>query len=396
MANDENDIDRVNTPYPEALYYRCPVCGEPVHHCFPSSKHDYLDFVGMVREIRYQYTCMNPSCRMAGIYFNPAPAKVLPFKQFSLEVWKWVAREAKIFKQKPSEIVFRAKVEHGVSISEGTVRNIIDEVDVFISGKIDQRTKEIIKQQRFILLALDGQDPEKGGPALWLFTDVVSNRVLAINILDSASNDALQGVVSNIEHEFEVPLIGIISDKQKSIVKMHDDFYPAIPHQYCQFHFMDNLWGHLEARDDNVNKELGKVVNNLYIASVVKTQKVHIDGAGDVSVQEHFKSIASDLKKIVDGRTKKFVKLRGINAYKGLLAHTMEIETACLSEDSNRRDVKILLNTTSKLREGIETAQQRHVENTRLFKLFRSVHVILNQPGLSKEMRTRLADACFA
>ncbi len=395
MDDDEIAIERVNTPYPEELYYRCPVCGELVQHCFPSSKHDYQDFVGMVREIRYQYRCMNPSCKMAGIYFNPAPANVLPFKQFSLDVWKWIAREAKIFKQKPSEIVYRAKVEHGISISEGTVRNIIDEVDVLISGKIDKKTKEVIKKQKLILLALDGQDPEKGGPSLWMFTDVVSNRVLAIDILDSASNDVLHGIVSNIEQEFGVPIVGFISDKQKSIVKMHDDFYPDIPHQYCQFHFMANLWGHLEARDDNVNKELGKVVNGLYISSIVKTKKVNIEGAGKVSVSEHFKSIASDLKKIISHRTKKFDKLRGIASYKNLLSYTQDIELECSREDPNRRDVKVLLHTASKLRDGLETVQQVNVENTILFKLFKSIRVILNQPGLSKEMRMRMADDCF-
>jgi hypothetical protein len=80
MDDEEKAFERVNTPYPEELYYRCPICGEAVQHCFPSSKHDYQDFVGMVREIRYQYRCLNPSCKMVGIYFNPAPAKVLHFK----------------------------------------------------------------------------------------------------------------------------------------------------------------------------------------------------------------------------------------------------------------------------------------------------------------------------
>jgi hypothetical protein len=395
MDDDDSSIEHINTSYPEELFYRCPVCGEPVQHCFPSSKHDYLDFVGMVREIRYQYRCMNPSCRMAGIYFNPAPARVLPYKQFSLDVWKWIAREAKIFKQKPSEIVFRAKVEHGIPISEGTVRNIIDEVDVFISGRIDRKTIDIIKKQKCMLLALDGQDPEKGGPALWMFTDVLSNRVLAIDILDCASKEVLHGIIMNIEQRFGVPIIGFISDKERSIVNMHDDYYPNIPHQYCQFHFMGNMWNHLEVRDDNVNKELKKVVNNLYISTIDKKQAVNIKGAGNVSVYEHFKDVASDLKKIVGRRTKKFEKLRGIDSYKNLSAYAETIELTCSREDPGRRDVKILRGIASKLYEGLKTVQQAHVENTSLFKIFQSIRIIFNQPGLSKEMRVRMADACF-
>ena len=146
MNNKDDDIEPTYIPYPEELAYRCPICGEAVQHCFPTSKHDYRDFVGMVREIRYQYRCLNESCEMFGIYFNPSPPRVLPYKQFSLDVWKWIATEAKIFRQKPSDIVFRAKKMHGIPISEGTVRNIIDEVDVYTSGKIDEKTVEIIKE----------------------------------------------------------------------------------------------------------------------------------------------------------------------------------------------------------------------------------------------------------
>lgn len=395
MDDKKDDIEPTYIPYPEDLFYRCPVCGEAVQHCFPSSKHGYRDFVGMVREVRYQYRCLNEACRMAGIYFNPAPPRVLPYKQFSLDVWKWIAREARVFHQKPSEIVFRARKEYGFSISEGTVRNITDEVDVYISGKIDEKTREIIKKQGVILLALDGQDPEKGSAALWMFTDVISNRVLAIDILDSADGEVLHDIVARIEQVFGVPIIGFISDKQNSIVKMHDKYYSDIPHQYCQFHFLRNLWKHVEKRDDHVNKELRKMVNNLYITSVNKSVKVNIDNEGRESVREYFDGIASDLKKIVRRRSKIFERLRGIEAFKNLSRYACNIDQECSKIDQARRDVKILSNTSTKLHKGLEAMHAMNEENRFLFKIFRGIRQVLGDPYPSREPRVDLVDACF-
>lgn len=395
MKDKDDDIEPTYIPYPEELTYRCPICGEAVQHCFPKSKHDYRDFVGMVREIRYPYRCLNEACEMFGIYFNPSPARVLPYKQFSLDVWKWIATEAKIFKQKPSEIVFRAEKKHGIPISEGTVRNIIDEVDVFISGQIDEKTREIIKKQGFILMALDGQDPEKGSAALWMFTDVVSNRVLAIDVLKSANAGALHDIVARIEREFGVPIIGFISDKQRSIVKMHDKYFPEVPHQYCQFHFLRNMWVHLEKRDDHVNKELRKTINELYIISVNKTVKVKIGDDGKVSVREYFDSVASDLKKIVRRRSKIFERLRGVEAFKNISRYSSEIINECSLLDQERRDVKILVRTATKLQDTLEALRPAYVENIHLFKIFKSIQHVLGDPAPSREPRVNLADGCF-
>ena len=123
--------------YPEEMTYFCPICNEPVRYCFPTAKHDFSDFAGDVREYRYLYCCENPKCTMHGVYFNPAPMSVLPRKQYSLAVWKWIAIEARIHQESVQQIKNRMHDDFQVEISESTIRAYINEIDVYLEGKID-------------------------------------------------------------------------------------------------------------------------------------------------------------------------------------------------------------------------------------------------------------------
>ncbi len=174
-------------------------------------------------------------------------------------------------------------IEH-VKISESTIRKYINEIDAFLSNQIDKHTVQILKAQGKIILALDGQKPDNKGAALWLFVDLISNRVLKIVILESADHATLHALVEEIRTFYEVELIGLVSDKQGSIVKMRDIFYAEILHQYCHFHFLQNLWNHIAAKDGNLHKELSKAVNNLHILKVSKTRKIFFEGIGKAPI----------------------------------------------------------------------------------------------------------------
>ncbi|TES96073.1 MAG: hypothetical protein E3J90_08625, partial [Promethearchaeota archaeon] len=282
-------VDIQYITYPKELDRKCISCGSPVEFLYPSGGHGYTDFQGKIKEIRKFYCCTNPDCELHANPLNPTPLNVLPFKQFSLGIWKWIAQEAKLYKQKPALICERIYDEFDVKISESTIRKYINEIDAFLSNQIDKRTIKILKAQGKIILALDGQKPDNNGAALWLFVDLISNRVLRIVILKSADYSTLHSLVEEILEFYEVELAGLISDKQGSIVKMRDTFYAEIPHQYCHFHFLQNLWNHIAAKDGNLHKELSKAVNNLRILKVSKTIKIFFEGIGKAPIREVFR-----------------------------------------------------------------------------------------------------------
>jgi hypothetical protein len=395
MINDKDNekVPTKRTSYPDELHYKCPVCKQDVHFSFTSSKHDYQDFQGMIRQYRNQYCCDNPACVLYRTYFNPAPLDVLPGKRFSLDVWKWIAKEAKIRHQKVSQIMERLRDEFGVKISESTVRSYIDEVDVFVAGKIDEKTAMLIKAQGHILLSFDGQEPDGDGPSLWMFVDVISNRVLRIVVLDSADHETLHDQVELILTQYGVTLAGMISDKQGSIVKMHDVYYPTIPHQYCHFHYLQNLWNHIEVKDSHVHKTLAKAVNHLYITTVSKKVTKTIEGVGKVPIRKTYEKIESDVRKLLKGSTKKFEKLRGHETWMKLAKYTEDIEATCKSENQDQWTVKTLLKTAANIKEALEQTAADHDDCVDLERRFQEIRSTLGSPSILRQEKINILDA---
>ena len=105
-----------------------------------------------------------------------------------------------------------------------------DDILKLKSLKIDEKTLEIIQEQGYILLGLDGQDPGGDAPSIWCFMDMISNRILATRKFDSLNYGILRDTIEGILKLYEVKIIGWVSDKQNVITKCHDTFYPEIPH----------------------------------------------------------------------------------------------------------------------------------------------------------------------
>ena len=365
---------------------QCILCNSKVKFKYPGKKRWITDFDTKFSEIRYYYQCLNPKCYNFTHSFNPSPNYCLPNKHYSSSVWKWIAREAKVFHSKTSQIVSRISEDFNVTISEGTIRNVIDEVDVYLEHKIDENTRKIVQEQGHILLSMDGQKPEDGKDALWLFVDLISNRVLDIQILSSADHLTLHHCVDQILKKYQTSLVGLLSDKQGSIVKMHDTFYSNIPHQYCQFHFLQNIWNFIEVKDSAMQKALSKVIFQLPIISRSKEATINIPNVGVVNYRSHFSDIESDLRKLVKSRSKKFEKLRGITSYNRIHAYVKDIDELCAEKDESNRITKILCKTSEKLHHILEQQHNAYDGCKDLEQKFQRIRNAFNLTGISKNM----------
>ena len=392
--------------YPEELEHKCIACGCQVEFCYPSGGHTYAGFFEKIKEIRKFYRCTNPECNLFNKPLNPTLLNVLPFKRYSLAVWKWIAKEAKIYGQKPVQICERIQGEFGVEISEGTIRNYIDEIDEYLSNEIDKKTLEIVSTQGEIILALDGQKPDDKGAALWLFVDLLSNRVLKICLLNTADHLTLHSKVEHILKAYKVKLKALVSDKQNSIVKMRDKFYPKVPHQYCHFHFLQNLWNHIEVKDGNLHKELKKAVNNLYIVSAAKSVKINFDGLGKASIREVFHEVEIVLKSIIKAQSRKFKRLRGINVYEKVSSFVKEMDQVLRNEDTDHKIVELMKRTSNSLRQSLDDLKDQYRVCVELNKSFQVIRKALgkepkrdgkNEINLSevKETKINTLDAQF-
>ena len=391
----EKNISTHYIPYPRELQNRCIACHAKTIYIYPSAGHTYQDFSGYHKDILRLHICTNPFCYFHKHPFNPSPLNVLPYKQYSLGVWKWIAQEAKILKQAPIQIMKRMDEQFGIKMAENTIRDCIKEIDVFLSHEIDKKTRDILKKQKKILIAMDGQKPDDEGNALWLFVDLISNRVLKVVILQSADAQTLHEQVEEILTDYEVELMGGVSDKQNSIISMHEKYYSEIPWQYCHFHFLQNLWNHIEIKDGNLHKELSKIVKGLYILSASKTTKVYFEGLGKRSVREVFHEVELQLRAILKARTKKFKHLRGVDVFERLTSLVKEMGEALANEDDTRRIVTIMKKTLQILQDALNSTQVQYETCVSLNLQFQQIRKNLGDENLTKDEKIKQLNSDF-
>ncbi len=384
-------------PYPHEMAGKCFCCGEPMEGGgYVTAGHRYRDFAGEVNEIRRMLKCANPECELHGVAYNPTPGGALPYKRFSLAVWKWIAEEAKLHNQNPRQIRDRAQEQFDISISENTIRNYIDEIDILLGNEIDEKTRRLLLVQGVIVLALDGQKPDENGKALWIFVDLVSNRVLKVAILESADSGTLHALVEAILQQYHVKMVGMVSDKQNNLTKLRDDWYPAVPHQFCHFHFLQNLWNHAEVKDCGLHQQLAKGVKHLYITSASKQAKVEVAGRGKLPVREVFKKVEGELRRLVKTRTKKFDNLRGVEAYEGVRAYVDQMVTTLARADGQQKGIALLNAAAAELQALLGDARGTYDACKELDTRFQEIRQWLGKDCPSKGAKLSSGDHLFS
>lgn len=386
------DYDTVRISYPSELDSKCINCGNKVVYQYSDNGKLVHTLEGDVYQVTNYYSCTNEDCELSRVVFNPSPKFDYGSRHFGADVFRFISREFLLFDSKPNQILKRLKYDHRLSISSETVQRIYEDVLKLKSLKIDERTKEIVQEQGFILLGLDGQDPGGDAPSIWCFMDLVSNRILATRKFDSLDHKKLRETIEEIEHLYGVKIIGWISDKQNVITKCHDEYYSDIPHQYCQFHFLRNTWRHLAALDSKVYLPLKKAINALYIHSASPNAKVYFENVGKASVRDAFENTDKELQTMLKVKNKTLKELRGTWLYETVEKYANDMDTVRITLDPSYRFTKIMNKTIESLREPLKEVKPFYKDAKLLFERFQAIRKLFGRESLSREARIELLE----
>jgi len=360
--------------YPTYLNKSCICCNSPVEYAYPDDGKMVRTLEGIVYQIVNYFKCSNPDCKLHKIPFNPSPRIDYSNRHFGADVFKFVSEEFLCYDQKPKQILQRLTDKCDLKISIDTIQRMCNDALILKSLKIDERTKQIIMEQGFILLGFDGQDPGSDEPAIWSFKDMITNRILATYKFESLDYMILHDTIEEIINIFGVKIIGWVTDKQNTITKCHDTYYTDIPHQYCQYHFLKNTWSHLIAFDSNLFLPLKKAINDLYIHKASKTAKINFENVGKISVREAFKDINKTLQSMIRIRNKRFKELRGIWLFEILEKYVANMDEILSNNDPSYRFSKILSRTAEDLHEALEELRDTYKETLELNDYFKLIH----------------------
>ncbi|MHA1369743.1 MAG: hypothetical protein ACTSRA_08535 [Promethearchaeota archaeon] len=272
-------------------------------------------------------------------------------KRFGIEVWERIIRFRFKRNFNNQQIKWILDDAWNLKISVMTIASICNHFERASAKKIDAEVLAVVQANGRVILSINGAQPEKGKPALWLFLDLLTGHVLHAAVLSSAPWEVLLDIMKSIEKKHGVQIVAVMSDKQKNIVKAVSKFRRDIPHAFCHYHFLSHVAEPIAAKDSQLQVLLRSSVRRL---SVVKTvEKWHPGGrlplAGSVAAT--FKPLVLELLRSISctgDRITTFTDLETFRNLEHVLNQLKQIEPG-ITDGVHQRTLKALMSRLSHL-----------------------------------------------
>jgi len=249
----------------ECTQEHCPQCGRLMWNAYDN----YRTVTTLEEVVRLRLKvrrCVNPECDRQRVPYRPEEEGrwALPAHEFGLDVIAQIGTWRYQEHRTVAEIHQRLR-DRGVSISERSVSNQLERYDELVALSLSHspRLQQRLKDQKRVILALDGMQPQMGHEVLWVIRDCLSGEVLLARTLLSATQDDLAKLLREVHAELPVPVAGVISDGQQSIRKAVAKALPEVAHGLCHFHYLREAVRPLYAADRHAKKELKKRVRGI-------------------------------------------------------------------------------------------------------------------------------------
>lgn len=224
---------------------------------------------GVTRLTLKVYRCRNQACVC---YHQPIRPEeegrwALPRGEFGLDVIALVGM-LRYQQQRSIPQIHQELLARGLVVAERSVTNQLYRYEELLALHLadERRLREQLKDQKQVILALDGLQPDVGHEVLWVLRDCCSGEVLLARSLLGATENDLVPLLSEVAttcQQLHISIAGVISDGQHSIRNAVAHALPDIPHQLCQFHYLREAAKPIADADRHAKKELKKQVRGV-------------------------------------------------------------------------------------------------------------------------------------
>jgi hypothetical protein len=190
------------------------------------------------------YRCPDESCPGRAIMHRSAQADALalPGFTFGLDVLLLAGTlrlgEHRTLVEVHWALLYRLG-ELGVSISRREVAYLIETYGALLRAGSEVGTDESwlaeVREQGGMLLSIDGIQPDKGNETVYLVREVHTERMILAEPTRDSETETLKRLLLPVQ-ALPVPVQGIVSDAQTSLLYAIASLWPEVPHQVCQFH----------------------------------------------------------------------------------------------------------------------------------------------------------------
>jgi hypothetical protein len=234
---------------------RCFFCGARLVICETQERY-VQTLTTLLHVIGKGKKCVARDCAHGALrYRSPDIGRlVLKAHEFGRDIVLWAGDQHVRENVSIARIHRRLVGDFTVPICERSVGNLVNDYLALcqcVAGD-SGRVREKLKRQGGLVLCVDGVHFDEASPVLYVQRDALSGEVLyAERRLAQGKADLVPMLRRSAElaAEIGVPILGIASDKERSLVPAIAEVFPNVPHQFCQTHFLKNVAEPLKADD---------------------------------------------------------------------------------------------------------------------------------------------------
>jgi hypothetical protein len=252
----------------DLLQTTCRACGSRLQ----MARHGHRKVTtlhGVYRLTLKLYRCGNRKCACFHQMCRPEEEGgwALPHGEFGLDVIALVGA-LRYQQQRSIPQIHEELLRLGLKVAQRTVTDQLYRYEELLALHLadSQRLEERLKEQKQVILSLDGLQPDVGHEVLWVLRDCGSGEVLvARSLLGATENDLvpLLSEAASLCRKLDIPIAGVITDGQHSIRNAVARALPGVPHQLCHFHYLQEAATPISDADRHAKKELKKHVRGV-------------------------------------------------------------------------------------------------------------------------------------
>jgi hypothetical protein len=243
----------------------CPACGTPLLLDYYNTR-TITTLDGVVRLRLGIRRCHRHRCDRHRVPVRPeAEGRLgLPHHEFGLDVIA-LTGALRYARHRSVPEIHSDLANRQVVLAQRSVSNLLDRYDelLALAATDRERLRPLLRKQKRVVLAIDGMQPDVGHEVLWVIRECLSGEVLLAKSLLSSTQDDLAKLLLKATEPFDVPVLGVVSDGQRSIRNAVAKALPGVPHQLCQFHYLREAGTPIYEMDRHAKKELKKTVRGV-------------------------------------------------------------------------------------------------------------------------------------
>jgi hypothetical protein len=247
----------------------CTHCARSLRVC-DHRFHRLFTLAGPVELLCKLARCPDPTCPAHAHTLSPhAEAQLtLPWWTIGWDVFCWLGYRRFAHHWSIPQLQAELKDTHHIPLSDDALAGYLRRYQTMIAARHQDAAQLAAAYEQIdtLVLTIDGLQPEKGHETLYVVRELQAKRVWFAEPLLSSTTAEIQRLIAKAKQWAEQlgkPVVLWMSDKQEAFVQAIAAAFPAVPHRYCQNHFLRDVAKPMLDADSHAKVQMRRKVRGL-------------------------------------------------------------------------------------------------------------------------------------